>query len=116
LGRLVKDVELKYSTSNTAIVNFTIAVDNPYGKEENNKTFFINCVAFGKTAEFVANYCPKGTRIGVTGSLQTRTWTDKEDKKHFVTEVAVNNVYFADGKTNNNSKKSTASDDEDFEL
>jgi single-strand DNA-binding protein len=118
IGRLTKDIELKYSASNTAIANLTLAVDNPFGKEENNnKTFFINCVAFGKTAEFASKYFTKGTRIAVTGSIQTRSWEDTENKKHYTTEVVAEKVYFADGKTNTSSEtKSNTSDEEEFVL
>jgi len=117
IGRVTKEIELKYSTNNTAITNFTLAVDNPFSKDENNKAYFINCVAFGKTAEFVSKYFPKGTRIGVTGHIQTRTWDDTEGKKHYSTEVAVGNVYFADGKAGSTGgNKPTSSDDEEFEL
>lgn len=102
IGRLVRDVEIK-ATATTLLANFTLAVDNPFGKTENNtKTYFIACVAFGKTAEFIKKYVSvKGVRIGVNGSLQTRNWEDKEGKKHYVTEVVANNVYFADGKVDN---------------
>jgi single-strand DNA-binding protein len=116
IGRITKEIEVKYSTNNTAIANFTLAVDNPFSKDDNNKAFFINCVAFGKTAEFASKYFSKGTRIGVTGHIQTRSWDDTEGKKHYATEIAASNVYFADGKSNNGSGKPSSSEDEEFNL
>jgi len=115
IGRLTKDIETK-QTTNSVVANFTLAVDRPYAKEGQQKTDFISCVAFGKTAEFMEKYMQKGTRIGVTGSIQTRTWEDKDNNKHYVTEILVNNVYFADGKSSSGGNKPTSSEDEEFEL
>ena len=116
IGRLVRDVELRYTPNNTAVAHFTIAVDKKFKKEGEQTANFIPVVVWGKTAEFASNYFSKGTRIGVTGELQTRTWKDKEDKSHFVVEVVAEAVYFADGKSNPSSGKQTFSEDEEFEL
>ena len=73
VGRLTKDVELKQAGEST-VANFTLAVDKPYNKEkEHPEANWIDCVAWNKTAEFISKYFTKGKKIGVTGSLQTRT-------------------------------------------
>lgn len=111
IGRVVKEAEIR-ETANTKLINFTIAVDNPF-KKEGTKADFLNCVAFGKTAEFFDRYLNvKGLRVGVTGSIQTRTWEDKEGKKHNAVEIMVNNLYFADAKANTSPKYETSSEEE----
>lgn len=117
IGRLTKDVELRYAQSGTAVANFTIAVDRKFQKQgEERQADFIPVVTFGKTAEFCNNYFTKGLRVGVTGSIQTRTWTDNENKKHYATEVLADGVDFADGKSSSGGNKPTTSEDEEFEL
>lgn len=99
MGRLTKDPEIKYTPSNVAVVSFTIAVDRNYVKQgEERQTDFINVVAWRSTAEFVAKYFTKGRMLALSGSVQTRTWTDSESKTHYVTEIVADEVYFADSK------------------
>ena len=82
-GRITKELELKYTqTSNTAVVSFTVAVNRDFVKQgEERQTDFINCVAYGKTAEFVSKYFSKGQEILLTGRLQTRNWEDEQEQK-----------------------------------
>lgn len=98
LGRITKDPEIKYTTGNEpmAVVRYTLAVDKR-SKQGEAKADFINCITFGKNAEFLEKYIKKGQRIAVAGALSTRTWEDRDGKKHYVTEVITNEHYFADG-------------------
>ena len=98
IGRLTREPELRYTTSNIPVCRFTIAVDRKYAGEGQQKTDFINCVAWRSTAEFVSKYFDKGVRMGVTGSLQINTWENEEGKKMYSAEVLVNSIDFADGK------------------
>ena len=93
LGRLCADPELKYLESGTKVTNFRLAVQRDYKNKETGKydADFINCTAFTKTAEFIANNIKKGNRIVVEGQLRTRSY-EKEGEKRSVTEVNVNNV------------------------
>lgn len=97
IGRTTHDVEVT-ETGNTVIAKVSLAVENPFGKTEESKTDFIRLVAFGKTAEFMEKYIELGTRIGVTGRIQTGSYTNKEGFKVYTTDVVVSNVYFADSK------------------
>jgi len=100
MGRLTKDPELKYTTANnTAVCSFTLAVNRKFTKQgEEKKADFINCQSWAKTAEFVAKYFTKGSQVAIVGRIETRTWDDNEGKKHYVTEVIVEDTYFADSK------------------
>ena len=100
-GRLTKDVDLRYTPSGVAVANFTVAVDNPFKKDDAS---FINCVAWKATAENLANYMKKGSMVGVDGRLQTRSFDNQEGKKVFVTEVVANNVAFLESKGGNNQQ------------
>jgi len=104
IGRLARDVEIRYTqTNNTAVANFTIAVNRAYVKEgEERQADFISVVAWGKTAEFCQKYFRKGMQVGITGRIQTRNWDDDKGQKHYVTEVVAENVYFADSKKDDN--------------
>lgn len=96
MGRMTKDPELRYTQQkNTAVCTFTIAVD----KEMAEGADFINCQAWGKTAEFVSKYFAKGKLIALKGRISTRSWDDKDGKKHFATEVIADRVYFTGDKT-----------------
>ena len=101
VGRLVKDAELKYTQSGTAVGNFTLAVN----RFKPNEADFINCVCFGKVAENTANYTKKGSLIGVLGSIQVRNYENSEGKKVYVTEVIANDVRFMDSKGSNDNQQ-----------
>ncbi len=98
MGRLTKDPELKYTPSNVAVTSFTIAVDRKYQKDGNKQVDFINIVSWRQTAEFICKYFSKGRMINVCGSLQTRTYDDKDGKKVYVTEVVADEVNFCGDK------------------
>lgn len=95
IGRLTRDPEMRYTASGTAIVNFTLAINRPF-KDENGseQADFINCVAFGKRAETIANYVKKGNRFGVTGRIQTGSYENKEGQRVYTTDVAVDSFTF----------------------
>lgn len=100
VGRLTKDVELRYTTKNAkAVGSFVLAVDRDIKKVAENKTTdFIPVVTWGKTAEFATKYFAKGHRIALQGSIHTRMWEDDQKNKHYVTEVVADRVFFADAK------------------
>ena len=99
VGRLTKDPELKSTTGGKSVLNFTVAITRRY-KDANGdrQSDFINCVAFGQSAEFISNYFKKGNMISVDGTLQTRVWEDNEGRRHYVTEVIAESVGFAESK------------------
>lgn len=93
IGRLVRDPQIRYgSQSQMAVANFTLAIDRARSRDDREQTAdFPAVVAFGKTAEIVERYVKKGTQIGVSGRLQTRTY-EKDGRKVFVTEVVAERV------------------------
>jgi single-strand DNA-binding protein len=102
MGRLTKDVELKYSNSNVAFTSFTVAVNREFTKEgEERQADFITCKAFGKTAEFVSKYFTKGRMINLFGRIQTGSY-EKDGARVYTTDVIVEKVYFCgDGAKSN---------------
>lgn len=97
VGRFTADPTLRYTqTNNTAVCSFSIAVDDGFGDKK--KTYFFTCQAWGKTAESISKFFNKGDLIAITGRLATRDWTDKDGKKHTVTEIIVGDFSFYGGK------------------
>lgn len=96
MGRLTRDPELRYTSDKTPMCNFTIAIDDGYG--ENQTTNFINCVAWGKTAEFLCNYFLKGQMIIVEGKLRSRSWEGSDEKKRYSMEVNALSLDFGERK------------------
>ena len=96
VGRLTKDPELRYTQSGTAVTSFTLAVNRRFSKEK--EADFINCVAWQKTGEFVAEYFKKGSALGLEGRLQVRTYDSENGQKHWVTEVVSEQVEFVERK------------------
>lgn len=94
IGRTTKEIDLRRTTNGNAVVSFTLAVDNPFQKNEEGKntTDFINCVAWNKTAEIMYQYVSKGQKIAIEGRIQTRNYEDKDGKRVYVTEVLVSNL------------------------
>lgn len=102
VGRLTRDPELKYTPNGIAVVSFTLAVNRPFSSQDGKKEAdFINCAAWRKQAENIANYLRKGSLAGVDGRLQTRNYENNEGKKVFVTEVVADSVQFLEPKGNN---------------
>ncbi len=99
LGRLVADPELRQTPQGTAVTRMRIAVNRAYVKQgEERKADFIDVVAWRGTAEFVSKYFRKGSMIGVSGSIQTRTYTDKDGNNRYAFEVVADNVSFAESR------------------
>ena len=111
VGRLTKDPEIRSTASAVSVLNFTVAVPRKYVKQgEQRQSDFINCVAFGKTADFISRFFTKGNMISIDGSIQTRTWDDNEGKRHWVTEVVVNDAGFVESKKDSASVGSVPAD------
>ena len=100
LGRLTKDPEVRYSQSENprAIARYTLAVDRRFKKDGEQSADFISCVSFGKSAEFAERYLKQGTKICVTGRIQTGSYTNKDGGKVYTTEVVVEETEFAESK------------------
>lgn len=101
MGRLTRDPEIRYSQGDNpiAIARYSLAVNRRFKREGEEQTAdFINCVVFGKGAEFAENYLKQGTKIVVCGRIQTGSYTNKEGKKVYTTEVVVEEHEFAESK------------------
>ena len=94
IGRLTAAPELRYTQKNTAVASFRLAVQRDIGDVAD----FINCVAWGKTAEFIDQWFRKGMMMVFVGRLQSREWTDKDGKKRFTTEAVADRVWFGEPK------------------
>lgn len=109
MGRLVADPELRKTPNGVSTTTFTIACDRSYVKPgAERQTDFIDIVAWRSSAEFVCKYFHKGQMIAVNGSLQTRTYEDKEGKKRKVYEIVADNVHFAESKSSSGGGYATA--------
>ncbi len=118
-GNLTRDPELKALPSGSQVANFGLATNRTYKDKSGAKqeaTEFHNIVAFGRTAEVIAQYCKKGRPIFVEGRITTRSWDDKETgKKNYRTEIIVENFQFgadAKGGTSQDSGSSTSQDEQ----
>ena len=108
VGNMVRDAEVKTTTAQKSVATFTVAVTRKYKSADGEyQSDFISCVAWGATAEFIAKYFPKGAKIGIVGSIQTRTYDNKDGVKQHVTEVNVSDAEFVERK---------AKDDVPFDL
>lgn len=104
MGRLTRDPEMRYTQNTTAVCSFSIAVDRNFkGKTEQQNTDFIDIVAWRTTAEFVSKWFTKGKMIVVVGSLQIRSWQDKDGNARRTAEVVADEVYFGDSKKSEES-------------
>ncbi len=109
VGRITKEPELKSTEKGTSVLSFTVAITRKYKDANGDRVSdFINCVAFRQTAEFISSYFKKGDLISVDGTIQTRTWDDNEGKRHYVTEVMVENAGFIEGKKEEKPKEKEA--------
>lgn len=101
VGRLTRDPEIRYSQGEnaTATARFSVAVNRRFKNAEGNyDADFINCVVFGKSAEFVEKYFKKGMAIGLTGRIQTGSYTNKDGQKVYTTDVVVEETEFVESK------------------
>ena len=112
VGRLTRDPEIRYSQGEnaTATARFSVAVNRRFKNSEGNyDADFINCVAFGKSAEFVEKYFKKGMAIGLTGRIQTGSYTNKDGQKVYTTDVVVEETEFVESKGTSNADNSNTS-------
>ena len=98
LGRLTRDPVIKASQSGMTIARFTLAVNRLNKTGQNPEADFINCVAFGKTADAIGNYVYKGQRLLVEGRIQTGSYTNRDGNKVYTTDVVVEDQEFAESK------------------
>ena len=106
IGRLTKEVELKYTPSNVANVSFTLAVNRTFKNANGEREAdFINCVIWRKSAENFANWVKKGALIGITGRIQTRNYENEQGKRVYITEVVADSFQMLES---NNKEKSKA--------
>lgn len=110
MGRLTRDPEVRYSQGekSTAVARYTLAVDRKFKRDGEQNADFINCIAFGKAGEFVEKYLHKGTKIAVTGRIQTGSYTNKDGQKVYTTDVVVEEQEFAESKGNGGSGNTPA--------
>lgn len=93
-GRLTREPELRHTQQGRAVTNFTLAVDRAYRRGQEKETDFIDCVAFGQTAEFACKYFTKGSGAAVRGRIQVRTYDDREGVHRKAVEVMVDDIEF----------------------
>lgn len=98
IGRLIKDPDIRTGTNDTKIARYILAVNRKYHKNNEPTADFINCVAFGKNGEFAEKYLHKGTKVIVEGHIQTGSYTNRDGKKVYTTEVYIERIEFAESK------------------
>lgn len=120
VGRLTKDIELRKTSSNTSVCNFTVAVDRRFQSQQQNgqSADFISCIAWRQSADFLAQYAGKGTIVGVEGRIQTRSY-DGQNGKVYVTEVVADSVQIISsrngaGATTSNSYSAPGTNNQTF--
>lgn len=121
MGRLTRDPEVRYSQGQNgeqmAIARYTLAVDRKTKKAGDQQTAdFINCVAFGRSAEFAEKYLRQGIKIAITGRIQTGSYTNKEGQKVYTTDVVVEEQEFAESKNSSSQAGSYQPDGLEAEL
>lgn len=112
MGRLTKDPDVRYSQGNEpiAVARYSLAVNRRFKKQGEQEADFINCVAFGKAAEFVEKFLKKGMQISIVGRIQTGSYSDKDGKKIYTTDVVVEEHYFTESKKNSQTSSNAPSD------
>ncbi|MFV0465833.1 MAG: single-stranded DNA-binding protein [Lachnospiraceae bacterium] len=114
MGRLTRDPEVRYTQGeqSMAVARYTVAVDRRFKRDNDQQTAdFIGCVAFGRSGEFAEKYFRKGTKVVVTGRIQTGSYTNKDGQKVYTTDVVVEDQEFAESKSaNDNNEAYTPSD------
>ena len=100
MGRLTRDPEVRYGNgeNGTAVARYTLAVDRRFKRDGEQSADFIGCVAFGKSAEFAEKYLRQGTRIVLSGRIQTGSYTNRDGQKVYTTDVVVEEQEFAESK------------------
>ena len=105
MGRLTRDPDVRYSQGENAlaIARYTLAVDRRFKRDGEQSADFINCVAFGRSAEFAEKYLKQGTKIVATGRIQTGSYTNKDGNKVYTTDVVIEDQEFAESKGSSSS-------------
>ena len=108
MGRLTRDPEVRYSQGDvsTAVARYTLAVDRRFRREGEATADFINCVAFGRQAEFAERYLRQGTKIAITGRIQTGSYTNRDGARVYTTDVVIEEQEFAESKAASGSSNS----------
>ena len=115
IGRLTRDPEVRYTDGGVSIARFSLAVERRFKQENGADADFINIVSFGKTADFIEKYFHKGMKVALNGRIQTGSYTDKDGKKVYTTDVSAENVEFCESKGNStNNETSAPAQDGDF--
>jgi len=110
VGRLTKDPDLRYTANGTGVATFTLAVNRNFTNQSGNREAdFINCVIWRKTAETLANYARKGTLLGVTGRIQTRSYENQQGQRVYVTEVVAENFQLLESRSANEQRQQNSS-------
>ncbi len=111
IGRLTRDVESRYSQGQNAIciARYTLAVNRRFKKDGEEAADFISCVAFGKNGEFAEKYLKKGTKVAVSGRIQTGSYTDRDGRKVYTTDVVVEEQEFCESKKDSGTEQQEAS-------
>lgn len=105
VGRLTRDPEMRYTDGGSTIARFSLAVDRRYKSENGPTADFPNCVAFGRTAEFIEKYFCKGMRMGCQGRIQTESYTNNDGQKVYTTDVVVESCEFVEAKASQQSEE-----------
>ena len=109
IGRLTKDPELRYTQGGTAVANFTLAVNRRFANQSGEREAdFINCVAWQKTAEFVANYFKKGQQMAMEGRIQVSTYDGNDGQKRWKTDVVAEAIEFCGSKKDGSNGNANA--------
>lgn len=111
IGRLTRDPELRYTSSNLPVATFSLAVNRNFTSQSGEReTDFINIVVWRKQAENIKNYLTQGSQVAVDGRIQTRTYDGEDGKKRYITEVIADNVQFLDTKSSRENANASTSD------
>lgn len=106
MGRLTREPEVSSSASGTTFARFSIAVDRRFKREGDPDADFFNCTSFGKQAEFVEKYLKKGTKVVLSGRLENNNYTNKDGQKVYDVRVMVDEIEFAESKSNDGTSTS----------
>ena len=104
VGRLTKDPELRRTASGKAVTTFTLAINRSYQSNDGQQADYIQCVMWNKVAENVAQYCSKGSLVGIEGRLRTRSYDNNQGQRVYVTEVICDSVQFLDTRNQQNAQ------------
>ncbi|MHC5375786.1 single-stranded DNA-binding protein [Enterococcus sp. LJL120] len=109
VGRLTKDVDLRYTAGGVAVGSFTLAVNRTFtGQDGKREADFIQCVIWRKPAETLTNYAKKGTLIGITGRIQTRNYENQQGQRVYVTEVVADNFQLLESRSSAENRQGSS--------